>query len=284
MKVRTINEDLERRSKKRKKNQKTIRRFVFWLKFILTTGLLVTTLVLLALSPLFAVYRIEVKGAVHYSEESLISLSGAVKGENGFRQVGSSPGNILMLRVGSAEQAIRQGCPYIKTVKVRYVLPGTIVIDTLERTAAAAVPFMGTSLLVDKEGFVLETLSPDSIPETPYINGLKFESYELGKKPEYTNPEAVQAAFRLLDELQALDRNRPEKLYDSVDSVDVGDLSAISFSLQSRLKVKLGDMQDLNYKLSSTKTIFEKNIKKEDKGILDFTSGENPVFKPESGG
>ena len=284
MKARTINEDLELLNKKRKKNQRAKKRFVFWLKLILTTGLLVTTLVLLALSPLFAVNRVEVRGAVHYSEESIISLSGAIKGENGFRQVGSSPGNIFMLRVGSAEQAIRLGCPYVKTVKVRYVLPGTIVIDVLERTAAAAVPFMGTSLLLDRDGYVLETLSTDSLQKLPSIKGLKFESFELGKKPEYVNPEAIQAAFRVLDEIKALDRNGSDKLYDAVDSVNVSDLSAVSFSLEYRLRVNLGDMQDLNYKLSSTKTIFEKNIKKEDKGILDFTSGENPVFTPESGG
>ena len=284
MKARTINEDLELRNKKRKKNQRAKKRFVFWLEFTLTTGLLVTTLVLLALSPLFAVNRVEVIGAVHYSEESLISLSRIVKGENGFRQVGSSPGNMFMLRVGSAEQAIILGCPYVKTVKVKYVLAGTIVIDVLERTAAAAVPFMGTSLLVDREGFVLETLSTDSLQKLPYINGLKFESFELGKKPEYANSEALQTAFRVLDEIKVLDRDGSDKLYDSVYSVDVSDLSAVSFSLENRIKVNLGDMQDLNYKLSSAKTIFEKNIKREDKGILDFTSGENPVFTPESGG
>lgn len=284
MKVQMINEDLELRNKKRKKNQRALKRIVFWLKFVLTTGLLVATFVLLALSPLFSVNKIEVRGAVHYSEESLISLSGAIKGVNGFRQVGSSPGNILMLRIGSAEKVIRQNCPYIKAVKVRYILPGTIMIDALERTAAAAVPFMGTSLLVDRDGFVLETLPPDTVQKLPAIKGLKFENYELGKKPEYLNPDAMQTAFRVLDEIKVLDGNESEKLHDAVDSVNVSDLSAVSFSLESRLRVNLGDMQDLNYKLSTTKAIFEKNIKKEDKGILDFTSGENPVFTPESGG
>lgn len=284
MNVRTINEDLELRNKKRKRNQKAKMRFVFWLKFVLTAGLLVATLVLLALSPLFAVNRVEVKGAVHYSEGSLISISGVVIGENGFRQVGSSLGNAFRLRVGSAEKAIRLGCPYVETVKVGYVLPATIVIDVLERTAAAAVPFMGTSLLIDREGYVLEILSSGSLQKLPAIKGLKFDSYELGKKPAYSDKDAMQTAFRVLDGIKELDRTSSDKLYEAVDSVDVSDLSDVMFSLESRLNVKLGDMKDLNYKLSSAKTIFEKNIKKEDKGILDFTSGENPVFTPESGG
>lgn len=284
MRVQTINEDLELRKKKRRKNQRAIKRFVFLLKFILTTGLLVATIILLALSPLFSINRIEVRGAVHYTEENLISLSGVIKGENGFRQVGSSPGSILTLRAGNAEKAIRKGCPYIKTVKVRYILPGSMVIDVEERNAAATVPFMGTSLLIDRDGLVLETISPDAGQKLPSIKGLRFKSYELGKKLEYENPEALEAAFNVLDEIQSVDKSEGGKLYDKVDSVDVSDLNAMVLSLESRIRVNLGDIQDLNYKLSSTKTIFEKNIKKADKGILDFTSGENPVFTPESGG
>ncbi len=284
MRARTINEDFEHRNKKRKINQKRLKHVLFWLKFMLTTGLLIATLVLLALSPLFAVNRIEVRGAVHYTDESLISLSGVVTGQNGFRQVGSSPGNIFRLRIGSAEEAIRQECPYIKTVEVKYVIPGSVVIDAAERTAAAVVPFNGTGLLVDRDGFVLEEQAPGTVRELPVINGLKFGSYELGKKPVYEKSEALQAAFRVMDEIQALDRDEADKLYDKVDSVDVGDLNAVSFMLESRVKVNLGDMQDLNYKLSSAKTIFAKNIKKVEKGILDFASGENPVFTPESGG
>jgi cell division protein FtsQ len=284
MKVRTANEDLELRNKKLKKNRKKIKRFVFLMKFILTVSLLVTTVVLFALSPLFAVKKIEVRGAAHYTAESLISLSGVIEGENGFKQVGSSLGSILTLRIGSAEQAISRGCPYVKAVNVKYVLPGSVIIDVVERTAAAAVPYTGTSLLVDREGFVLEEQPPDAVQKLPYIKGLKFGSYEPGKKPEYENYEALQVAFRVLDEIRGLDKNEAYALYDRVDSIDVSDPDAVVFSLESRLRVKLGDMQDLNYKLSSAKTIFERNIKKTDKGILDFTSGENPVFTPESGG
>lgn len=284
MKVRTINEDLELRNKKRKKNQKKIKRFVFLVKFILTTGLIIATAVLLALSPLFEIAGIEVKGAVHYTDESLIGISGVVKDINGFKLAGSSLGNMLTLRVGSAEKLITQECPYIKTVKVRFVLPNSIVISVSERTPAAIIDYNGTSLLLDNEGYVLEALNVGDSKKLPLIIGLKFSGYELGKKPEYENIDALKTAFRVFAEIQAFDRNKTDKLFPKVDSVDAGNTDAVVLSLESRVRVNLGDLQDLNYRLSSTKTIFEKNIKKEDKGILDFTSGENPVFTPESGG
>lgn len=284
MKIQTINEDLELRNKKRRKNRKIIARWIFLVKFFLTTALIVTTTVLLALSPLFDIKKIQVRGVVHYTEESLAGISGIVIGLNGFKQVGSSPANIFMMRVGSAEKLIKKNCPYVKDVRAGFVLPGTVVIDVDERTPEAVLPYMGTGLLVDREGFALEVLGQGKQSGLPLLNGLEFEGGTPGEKPGFKDPDALQAAFVLLDAIQDVDRNGTDKLFPRIDSVEAGDPEAMAFSVDGRIKVKLGDLQELNYKLSTTRTILNGNIKKDDKGILDFTMGENPVFKPESGG
>lgn len=284
MKVRTINEDLELRNKRRARNRRAIARLVFLVKFFLTTALIITTAVMLALSPLFDIEKIQVRGAVHYTEESLISISGVVMGLNGFKQVGSSPGNMLSLRVGSAEKLIKKSCPYVKDVKVKYLLRRTVVIDVDERTPEAVLPYMGTGLIVDREGFALEVLAQGEQPGLPLIEGLEFEGGTPGEKPGFKDADAFRTAFALLDGIRDVDKTEGDKLFSRVDSVNVGDPEAVVFSVDGRVRVKLSDLRDLNYKLSTARTILNRNIKKDDKGILDFTMGENPVFKPESGG
>jgi len=48
--------------------------------------------------------------------------------------------------------------------------------------------------------------------------------------------------------------------------------------------VNIGETDDLNYKINTVQTIFTKNIKKDQRGKLDFYNNGNPVFTPENGG
>jgi len=41
-------------------------------------------------------------------------------------------------------------------------------------------------------------------------------------------------------------------------------------------------LENLNYRISVLKHVLLKNLKKEDKGLLDFTVGQNPVFMPDA--
>lgn len=283
MKIRTMNEAFKLQTQKRS-NKNTFKLGFFWLKFILILALLVTTIVFIALSPLFNIKTIEASGTTKYKNDTLAGLSGIKTAENGFKQLGYSPASILTLRFGNAENILRKECPYIKDVKVRYVLPSGIAISIVERTVFAAVPYLGTSLVIDDDGFVLETLSADEEKKIPVLKGLKFDNYELGGKLAVKNPEALQTARKLIDAVRQSDKNDAVHLFDQIDSIYAGDPAHIGISLDSRVTADLGDLQDLNYRISATKTVFYKNIKKNERGVLDFSLGEKPVFQPESRG
>jgi cell division protein FtsQ len=283
MKVRTMNEKFEYQSKKRKNRKKKLKFLLAWLKFILTLGLTVTVIVFIALSPLFDIKDIEVKGASHYKSEELKNISAVNIDENGFKLIGSSLSNIFSFRIGSAEYRLKSNCPYLSEATVRFVVPSHTVITVKERTQYALVAFEGTSLVIDKEGFVLETVSPDKKFTLPYINGLKLKDYKTGSKLKLDNTESFANALSVIDIIQEMDRKEGTDLYKRVDSVNAGDLQDISVSLDKRVIVKLGDLDDLNYRISAANTIFTKNIRKDQKGVLDFTSDVNPVFSPESG-
>ena len=282
MKVRR-KKDVREPSHKKHKSKKKLKQVLFWIKSILITGLLLTTMVYTALSPFFNINRIVVKGAAHYDNHTLIVTSGLNEGENGFRKIFNYPGKFFFLRIGSAERAIMENCPYAKSVKVRFVIPSTVSIEVKEREAAAILNLTGTSLLIDREGYLLE-INPDIKERVlPVIKGIKIDAYKPGKKINIRE-DALLSAFKVFDTIGELDNESTDKLLPSVDYVDVGDMYKISLSLQSRVLVNLGELEDLHYKINAVQTIFTKNIKKNERGKLDFSLDEDPVFTPENGG
>lgn len=282
MKLRRI-KAVQETSKKNNKRKKRLRRILLFIRNIFILALLVTTAVYAAQSPFFNIQAIEVKGAAHYDQQTLVDASGIIAGENGFRLLFEEPGRFYFLRVGLAEKAILESCPYIKTVKARFILPSRISIEVEERQAAAVLQLTGTSLLIDREGYLLE-INPDlEKSDLPVIKGIKPATYKPGKKLDIPD-DVLPAVFNLLAEIGELDSKNEDKLLPSVDYIEAGDMNNIGFSLQSRVLVNLGEPVDLNYKLNAVRTIFNKNIKNNERGKLDFSFDENPVFTPENGG
>ena len=282
MKVRR-KKDVQKPSQKKYKSKKKFRRVLLWIKSILVAGLLIITVVYTALSPFFNVNKMVVKGADHYDHQTLISAAGVNGGENGFRQIFSNPEKFYFLRFGFAEKAIMERCPYIKSAKVRFVIPSTVSIEVEEREAAAVLSLTGTSILIDRDGYLLEIIPDLEKTELPVIQGIKIEAFTLGKKIN-EQEEALLTAFNVFDTIKEMDSRNSDKLLPSVDYIDVGDIYNIGLSLQSRVLVNLGEPEDINYKINVVQTVFTKNIKKNERGKLDFSSDGNPVFTLENGG
>jgi cell division protein FtsQ len=266
-----------------KQKKKSRKRAGAVLKFLIIIILLVTALAFIAFSPLFNIKSIVVKGCSRYKSEDIAAMSGIVTGQNAFRYMAGSPSNILRMRFGNAEKTISEKCPYIKTIKARLASPDTVEIDIAERQPTAVVPYMGTGLVIDEEGNVLQMASDEGVQKLLTVKGLEFDRYQLGKPLPLKDMSALKMAFTLAEAIKKADKSKQDKLYSKLGWIDVGDRSKILILLDNRITVNLGDISDisdLNYKLDAIRLIFNSNIKKQDEGTLDFTAGENPVFKP----
>jgi len=282
MKVRKKKGD-QKSSEKKRKHKKRLKRIFKCIKFLLTFGILSATVVYASMLPYFSVNTFRVRGSAHYTDQFLASASGISGGENGFRLLFDEPGRFYLFRIGKAERAIIEKCPYVKKVKVRYLIPSTIAIDVEERTAAAILSIQGTSLLIDEQGYLLEIDPEREISGIPVIKGIKPDSFRLGKKVDMPE-DVLSSAFKLYDTIKETDDKNEKKLLPDIDYIDVGDLNNVKFSLQSRIVVNLGELDDLNYKISTVRTILNNNIKENERGRLDFYPEGNPVFSPEIGG
>lgn len=280
MKVRRI-KDAQIPPYKINRRKRKIKRTLHFIKCLLVMVLFAMTIVYAALSPYFSIEKFDIKQSMHYDEKHLMEASRIPKGRNGFRILFSGAGKFYLFRIGTAERAIEDSCPYVKNAKVRYVIPSTVSIEVEERVAAAVVRMNDVSVLIDKEGFLLEFDTENVHTELPVIMGIELDSPNLGEKITVSE-KILLSAFKVFDTISEVDGSKEDKLIPYVDYVDVGDPYNIRFSLQSRVIVNLGEIDDLYYKITAAKTIFTQNIESTKRGKLDFSSGANPVFTPES--
>lgn len=278
MKVQEINGSMNTGNKKKRKKRK---KSLLWLKFLLAIILFGAAITSLALSALFNISHIEVEGNGHYTEEDMLGAANITVGSNGFRTIGSSVVSVLTLRDGRTEKYILNNYPYVKEVKVQFILPNKILISLSEREPVCLVPFMGTYLLMDREGVIVDNEVPLEKAVLPVVKGFEFQRYELGKKLQLLDPEKQEVLSALFEAIDTSDRENSFELAGRISHVDVSDLSKIRLLLDSRILVNLGDRKDLNYKVNFSKRIYQMNLKKDDKGVLDFTKGKNPSFIPE---
>lgn len=251
----------------------------FGLSFILSFLLLLLIAILLSLTPLFNIKYFEVNGSRHYNKDTLIEIAGIVAGSNGFRNIGGNIEGILSLRYIQAEKNILENCPYVKTAVVKYLPPSSVRIDITEREAAFNIPYFGTSLLIDSQGYVIDTIPGGKAEELPDIEGLEFENYELGHELRTKKPEALEAAINVMEIIKESDKGSELKIMRLVKSINVSDLDNVYVFIDSRIVVNLGNLEDLRYRVEVMKHIFFKNLKSDEKGLLDFTESENPILK-----
>jgi cell division protein FtsQ len=266
---------------KSQKKKKKFRPIHFWLKFSIILAILMTSIIIFALSDFFNIKSIVVEGTKIYSSEDIKFISSIALNENGFKQIGINPISILAFRFSNSENALKNKFSYIKSVKVRFILPSIVKISIIERKPIAIVKYNQKQLLIDEEGNVLEVLY-DYNSKRIFISGLKLSGYRVGQKLFSNKNEYFENALKIIEMVKTVDKKSSNKLFGQITSIEVGNLNHSKVILDERIIVDLGGLQDLEYRIDITKEIYENNIDENEKGILDFTVGENPIFIPES--
>jgi len=281
--ITTVAEYQPQRKHKRKKRKKILSFF----KFILISGIFAAILVCVGLSPLFSVNRIEVYGNKHYNSNEVIEASGLVIGNNWFKPNSVNLKGILTFRSIDAENLLLNRCPYLKSAIVKIDFTGVVRIEVTERDPVALVPYMGANLVIDNECFVLALSSNAEDEKLPVIKGVDCEGYTLGQALPTHNPKCLEAFRRVMKVIESADSNSGERgkeygIKGIINYIDVSDLDNIKLYLDSRILVNLGNYKDISeYRINFLREIFYFQLTKEDKGLLDFASGEYPSFIPD---
>ena len=233
----------------------------------------------LMFSPLLLLWDIQVNETVNYTADEIIEAAGIEKGENAIKYLGGSFNHLVNLRMGAAESNINK-LPWVKFSEVRYVIPDKVYITVTERNAIAWIRYFGNYLLVDEEGYVLDVASEldGSYPE---IRGVQLDKFTLGDKIQTKEPEKITVLVQLLQGLNVVDTDSPQKLIDVLDWIDIPKNRELLFSLDNRITAKVKMDDDLIYRLSYLKELYYNYIKPEERGMIDFFDNKYERFVAE---
>ncbi|MFZ5965845.1 MAG: cell division protein FtsQ/DivIB [Bacillota bacterium] len=207
----------------------------------------------------FDVKHINVEGNVFLSNEEVIIDSGITLGNNIFKE-----------KIKMIEDNLLKN-PYIKSVELNRKLPNKIVIKIVERKEAAAIPFMGVYIYIDREGMVLR--SSETLNGLKAVKGLEFDNFVEGEKLKVKDREQLGNALRIVN---GLDSQQIDIL-----ELDVTDKDNVIIRLTDTLLCRVGIGNHFDYKLQVLNEILL-DIKEKDitRGVIDIRYDGHSSFRP----
>lgn len=223
------------------------------------TGILVflfaaAVFLLLSTTVFFNVEHITVSGASNYTADEIIEASGIKAGDN-----------LVRTSTDKCAEQIESRLVYIENAKVTRSFPSTLVITVEASVPAANFICDDYILLISGGGKVLDKIQEEKAglldftgtdPMPDLIPGAMFQSSDEHKD---------NAVKKLMEYFAA---NGSE----NITLVDVTDRSEISYTYDNRITVKIGSINDLEYKMKFSEEIITTKIGEKTEGVLTILS------------
>ena len=218
----------------------------------------------LTLTVFFNIREIKIVGSTKYTAEEIAQASGITVGDNMLREnISQCSGNITSSLI------------YIESAEVKKKYPYTIQITVEPCVPNANVQTMNGYFLISKSGKILEKIN-NPRPGLLTINGAEGD---------ITLMEG--------DRFASLDEKKTEEIYelisafenfgmDSVTYIDISDRADVWFLYDSRVKVELGVISELDYRLRFIDEILRNKIGSNTSGTLRLLN-DSAQFIDEAG-
>jgi len=250
------------------------------LKYILATVLCICVFVAFLLSPLFNLKTINVEGCEYYQSEEIHSTLSHLKNKNYFIMLfENTPFSHLDYlfkgRLYNSEQQLIIDKPYLKSAEISFSFPGKGLVKVSERVPSFCTRNGDAFLLVDSEGVVLEAFFEDAKFDYPVIEGIETSDYRVGNTLVGKGTDTqLELAIKICRDMSQI-----EFLEGFIDIIDVSDTNRIWMFVKPSLSICFGDESNLSIKMSLLKEILTTKYDGDSNGVIDFTNGENPIFK-----
>ena len=233
-------------------------------------GLVVLLLVLTAgitisYTFLFNINEIRVAGQSDmYSAEEIVAASGINKGDN-----------LLRLDCEKSEQMILDSLLYVETAKVDRDFPSSLDITVTKCIPAFNVNYGEGTLLVSKKGKILADngFITDGLP---IIYGFDPADHTPGKPAASENEHKNDAFHELISSMSAKEDG-------SIMTVDMSDEHAIIVNYKNGMIFKMGNWNDVEYKLNLADTVMQDETVKGKKGYLTMIGTKQCSFRTSDG-
>lgn len=206
---------------------------------------------ILSVTVLFPIKTFRVDGDTIYSEEELITAFGHPEGENIFR-----------FNMKKSEAAMMQTLPYLESIKIRRSLPSTVVF-IVEPAVETYYIQTTTGVIVLSANF--KVLRIADVPPENTCRIIGAEDIAVGTPGNMlvlTNADTQ-------DLMQTVIAHLKTWIPTGVTYIDISSQLEITLIYENRFLVKLGTINNIDYKLEMLSTTLNTQIGAEETGQLD---------------
>ena len=265
--------ELLREKQKRRARQRTKKRIspVVWKRILIMAA--IAAAFVLSMVIFFRVRDIQVVGGTYYTADEITAACGVAKGDN-----------LLSISRAKVSGNILAELPYVRSVQVTRRLPDTLELTVTEYEVTYAVRDTAEGWwLVTSDGKVTEAIDAKEAKSHIQISGFAIISPVVGQQltiaaeagQEVASQGQLDGMTSLLQELEAADLTK------QVVSVEIPASYELAFWYGDQYYVKLGNKDNLSYKLEYLKEVL-KNLDDYQSGTIDlsFSEGSEARFTP----
>ncbi len=256
--------DVVKTNVKRENSSKRVRRrnrhtrLYFFLVLILVLGIGV----LLSVTLLFNISKINIKGDVQYSNENIIQASGIEKGDN-----------LVRLDAAEAEKKILASMIYIESADISKKYPDTLEIAVEKCVPSANAEIDDGMLLLSPKGKILEN-SGEPQKELLTVKGLDLVSFNLGQYIKSTDEQKTEIYFEIMEAVKKCEHSK-------ITFIDISDKYDIIINYDNRINFEVGNSNDISYKIKLADTVL-KDISDDKTGTMVMIGANQISFRSDS--
>ncbi len=237
-----------------RKSRKTIRKQRN--RHVLATAVLVIILLaiclFISLKVLFIVRKVEMEGSSRYTQEEIIAYCAIPLEEN-----------IFKIDTATLEENLPLDFTYVETADIQLRLPDKILIKIVDSVPTyyhqVTEGELSTYTIYSQhfKKLTVQAALPDGL---------------MGISLNMENESAKDILAQMIEKIAAAG-------YENVTYISVGDAGDVSFMYDNRIKVELGTMLDMDYKLKMAFHVLTKELQPTDTGVIDSTQAGSAVFQ-----
>ncbi len=216
-----------------------------------------------ATTAFFKVSDIDVVGNERTSASEIRAAAGIEQGDK-----------LFYLSSREINKRVSEKIPYVDKVNLKRRPPDTVILDVLECVPVAAVSHGGIYYVIDDDCKLLEYYPITGTCEYPVITGLSVSSQTIGKEIDLGDDLRLVSLRAIASEVLTV-----EELASHIKDLDMEKLYDVSFNYDSRLRVDLGEADELTKKIRLFNEVLLK-LEPTDKGTVSLKNTENITFLP----
>ncbi len=239
----------------RRKSRKTVRkqRNRHILATVILVAILLAILIFISLKVLFIVRHVEMEGSERYTQEEIVNYCAVPLEEN-----------IFKIDTAALEDNLPLEFTYVESAKVQRRLPDKILV-----TITDSIP---TYYGINSEG-ELKTY-------TIYSQGFKQLTTQAAAPDGLMGIDADLSDTASKETLDSIIEKLSRSGYTGVTMIKVDSAGDISLVYDNRIRINLGTVLDIDYKLKMSFYVINNELTEADRGTIDSTQAGSCIFQP----